>query len=280
MSKLTRQFQLLHVLVNIHADQGVPTPVIDFSTQDAVQDLPVTAHTTITVHSLENAFIVEQDEKSIRIENNPWELAYALLALVHRVAFKGMTNRIRFHAACADYRGARFIVIGEKGAGKTSLMLKLLQSRRGFRVFCDEMVLVKDMHAMPFPRRFHIKSGYEKLFSNLQATVEAAPKFETAPSRWLYGFSPAEAGYEWRIRNSPIEGIFFLRANHGAETVLRPCSGLKMMHNIMPHSYLSPTEDHLKISELCALVDGCATSELMLGDLNSAEDLIRERMTR
>jgi len=280
LPELTRQFQLLHSLITVHADRADLQDIVDFSTQDARQTLPVTSETTIFVETLSNRYSITQDDCTFQTNRRSWDLAYALLSLIHKQAFQGISNHLRVHAACAEYRGSRFIVIGDKGAGKTSLMLKLLLSRDGFQVNGDEMVLIDNSQAMPFPRRFHVKSGYMSLFKSFQSAMEASPKFQVSPSHWLYAFSPAEAGFEWDIDYKPIQGIYFLTPNHGRGTFVEKCSRLQMLQNIMPLSYLSPSGEQLKIPRFCDLINTVKSYNLHIGNLDRAVAIIRGHMTR
>ncbi len=73
---------------------------------------------------------------------------------MHREALRDVAESIRIHAGCGELQGKRFLIIGDKGAGKTTLMVRLLFE--GFRAISDELVLVRETKVMPFPRRFHI----------------------------------------------------------------------------------------------------------------------------
>lgn len=278
MPELFKQFQLLHALITVEADQAELHKAIDFAIQDARQSLPLTSETTITVQTLGNSYCISKDGKTLRIVQSRWELAYALLALFHEQAFRDINDTIRVHAACADYNGSRFVVIGDKGAGKTTLMLKLLLARDGFQVHGDEMVLINNNGAMPFPRRFHVKGGYSRLFKGLRSAIETSPRLLVAPSRWLYAFSPAEAGFSWDIDDKPIKAIYYLTPNHEGKTSVKQCSGLQMCQNILPLSYLSKSNEHLKIPQLCRLINNVASYHLHIGDLDRAVAIIRDHV--
>ena len=279
MSEVAKKFQLLHVMVNLQTGQDDLAPMLDFSAQNANQGLAVKSAITLTVDASDDGYKIKQDKTNIHVNRDNWDLAYALLAAIHREALRDFPDHIRIHAACADYQDSRFIVVGCKGAGKTTLMLKLLQRQKGFQVCGDEMVLIKNGMTLPFPRRFHIKTGYEKLFDNLRTVVEASPKFETAPARWLYAFSPNDAGYEWNIGYKPLKAIYYLVPNHGSETVSKPCSRLEILRRIMPNTFLSSSQDQLKIPQMCALINECQSYQLHLGNLAEAADIIRDQLS-
>ena len=264
--------------------------MLRFVSRDAAHTLPVHRQFKIGIFGdrisqpLGNGFGVHGEGASLDMGPDRFDLAYALLKLVHESALRDMAGYVRIHAACADYRGSRFIVIGEKGAGKTTLMLKLLSRGNGFRVNGDEMVLVRDGMALPFPRRFHVKRGFKELFRNLTPRIEDSPSLPVPGGHTLKAFSPKEAGFDWEIDERPIRAICCLTPNHGKKTRILSCSGLAMLREIMPMTFLSEEGDHRKIGGLCRLINTVETRRLLVGDLDGAvsalEDLLGDPAAR
>jgi len=61
------------------------------------------------------------------------------------------------HGGLVTIAGRRLLVVGQKGAGKSTLMLRLLYD--GHAVEGDEMVFTRDGVAVALPRSFHLKPG-------------------------------------------------------------------------------------------------------------------------
>lgn len=274
-----RQFQLLHSLITLESDQEELQNEIDFVSQDARQTIPVRTESVISVQADRIGYRINRDGQRYQVGKSSWDLSYTLLRLIHEQAFQTVSDCIRVHAGCADYKDSRFIVIGDKGAGKTTLMLRMLFGREGFQVSGDEMVLINGDACMPFPRRFHIKSGNARLVPDIGPCLEKSPGFLVEPSRWLHGFSPAEAGFPWDIVSKAIKAIYFLTPNHGGESWVEECSGLQMMKHMMPMSYFSESRDYLKIQRLCRLSSEVKSYRLHIGNLGKVVAIIRDQLS-
>jgi len=199
-----------------------------------------------------------------------------LLMLVHAKSLSHFEGTIRIHAGYGERGGRRFIVVGDKGTGKSTLMVKLLLS--GFRVTGDELVLVRDGEAFPFPRRFHIKQGSVPLLPEMAGLFETLPWNDTTYGHKMFSFSPTDAGLEWRVDAGKIDAVFYLEPNHGGATFIEECPKLVMLEKIMPMTFLSETGDHRKIPALCRMVDEADCYILRNGDLRGAVDALQEKL--
>lgn len=74
-------------------------------------------------------------------------MIYTLLGLIHSQVFQGIKECIRIHSGCGEYNGNRFLVVGDKGTGKTTLMTRLLFE--GFHIDGDELVMVQNEKVTP-----------------------------------------------------------------------------------------------------------------------------------
>ncbi len=197
--------------------------------------------------------------------------------LMHKDALGGITDRIRIHAGCGEWEGRRFIVAGDKGVGKTTLMLRLLYG--GFRVMNDELVLIRDGKALPFPRRFHIKQESTRLLTFMRGLIDTLPYNWTSYGHKMYSFTPRDAGLDWVIDEADVGAVIYLEPNHGGESRVEECSKFKMVERIMPMSFLSETDDHLKIGGLCRLVDSADCFVLHVGDLDGAVSGLQQKLS-
>lgn len=197
-----------------------------------------------------------------------------LLMLVHAKSLSRFEGTIRIHAGYGERGGRRFIVVGDKGTGKSTLMVKLLLA--GFRVTGDELVVVRDGEAFPFPRRFHIKQGSVPLLPEMAGLFETLPWNDTTYGHKMFSFSPMDAGLEWKVDAGKIDAVFYLEPNHGGATNVEACPKLSMMEKIMPMTFLSETEDHRKIPAVCRMVDEADCYVVRNGDLHGAVEAFKE----
>lgn len=120
-----------------------------------------------------------------------WQLVTDVLA--HQ------TDRFHLHgAALADPTGVMTVlVLGESGAGKTTLTLALIAA--GFRPYADDVVLVDadTLTVARFPRAFHVDGQTRRLVAPLfgERTWEVAglPPGNCLPSVWAEAPAPVGA---------------------------------------------------------------------------------------
>ena len=196
--------------------------------------------------------------------------------LIHKEALKDVTESIRIHAGCGEFNGNRFLVVGDKGAGKTTLMVRLLFE--GFRSVGDELILVRDGKAMPFPRRFHIKQESIKLLPEVENLFDSLPYNHTDYGHKMFSFTPHDAGFDWKIDEAYIKAIFYLKPNHGNPTSVEECPKSSMVQKVMPMTFLSESDDHMKIGELCRIIDSVDCFVVNIGDLDSAVSKLKQTM--
>lgn len=139
--------------------------------------------------------------------------------VVDHLALGGWSH---LHAGLAQIGDHRFVLIGPKGRGKTTLSLRLLFD--GALVEGDESVFVRDDEIMALPRPFHLKAGSELVVPELAPLVEALPRTigDGAPIR---AFDPALAGLPWRLQRGPIHAIVVLKPRSAVARVAPASTG-------------------------------------------------------
>lgn len=95
------------------------------------------------------------------------------------------TDPLLLHGAALFRAGATLLLLGESGAGKTTLTLGLLA--RGWLPYGDDVTLVdpQTLHVRPFPRYFHVDAATRDLVagSHVLRRVGAVAGY-AAPRRW------------------------------------------------------------------------------------------------
>jgi Flp pilus assembly protein TadD len=123
------------------------------------------------------------------------------------------------HGASLLREGQRFILIGPKGAGKSTLTLHLLA--HGFDVEGDEHVVLRESDLIARPRRMRVKPGALPLVPELAEAVLSSPVVENPIEGRVHAVDPSIAGRPWRIRPGRADHLVFLEANHGGASSLR-----------------------------------------------------------
>jgi hypothetical protein len=251
--------------------------LLGFIVHEAEQDYPVTKESVYELNVGDGTCEILRNGKVVHSSDDLHKTIFNLQWFMHREAFAGITDRIRIHAGCGEWEGKRFLVVGDKGAGKTTLMVTLLMA--GFRVVGDELVLVRDGKAMPFPRRFHIKEESTRLLTRMKPLFETLPYNMTSYNHRMYSLSPRDVGREWKIDEGEVRAVFYLVPNHGGETRMEESPKYGMVEKVMPMSFLSEKDDHKKIGHLCRMIDKAECYTIYIGDLEGAVSAVRERMS-
>lgn len=80
------------------------------------------------------------------------------------------------HAACVELKGRSWIIAGDPGSGKTTLMLRYLSA--GARYVTDEIVFLKDGHAWAFPQPIRLYRSNLRALPNLERLLTPAKALE------------------------------------------------------------------------------------------------------
>lgn len=244
---------------------------------EAEQDCPVTKKSLYELTVGDGVCRILKDGEVLHSSDDLYQTIFNLQWLMHREALGGITDRIRIHAGCGEWEGKRFLVVGDKGAGKTTFMVTLLLA--GFRVVGDELALVKDGKAIPFPRRFNIKQESTRLLPQLKARFETLPYNMTYYNHKMYSLSPHDVGREWKVDEAEVRAVFYLVPNHGGETRIEECPKYLMVNRVMPMSFLSEKDDHMKIRHLCRMIDNAECHTIYIGGLEGAVAGLQEKLS-
>lgn len=250
---------------------------LDFITQDAQQDFPILSESVYDIIWQDKQYQIVDNGKLCSTTQNRSILIYNLLGLIHSQVFKDITGCIRIHAGCGEYNGKRFLIVGDKGTGKTTLMTRLLFE--GFRIDGDELVIVHNEKVTPFPRRFLIKESSLDLLPQVKSIIDSVPYIQADHGSKIYSFAPSDAGFSWKIETGRPNIFFYLESNHGGETRVEKCPKYLMVQKVMPRTFLSNSHDHLKIGQLCRMIDHSDCYILHVGNLNSAISSVREKVS-
>jgi hypothetical protein len=120
-----------------------------------------------------------------------------------------------YHAALAEIDGRRVLILGDSGAGKTTLALRLFFAGHG--VEGDELALERDGTVVAMPRALHLKPGIRRNVPELDGMIRSLPWMEQGNVRAL---DPSRVGLEWSVALEPIDRLVWIAPNHGRETAL------------------------------------------------------------
>lgn len=173
------------------------------------------------------------------------------------------------HAASLRRGGRRILLVGPKGAGKTTLVLHLIQE--GYEVEGDENIFVTPEGLIARPRGLRVKQSTAALFPGLAGVLVKAPYYEDTLGQRIYNLDPRSVGaLSWCIKKGRADATILLRPNHGGYSSLRPVSSLTLMRDMLPECGLSRTDRGQAIRSLTKVIGFARGFDLSLGDLGGA----------
>ncbi len=220
-----------------------------------------------------------EDGRSLTTVHRPDDVLYVLYRscharLIDHLALAGWAS---IHAAVVSVQGRRALVVGERGAGKTTLMLRLLHD--GHPVEGDEAIFTRDGEAICLPRNFQVKSGAPDLIPELSTDWAGLPSVFTDGGAIIRAFSPVTAGFRWRLQRGPISVAVLLRANHGGTSSCRPISSLEMVAAALANCRPTGLATARFVRACSSLLGHVAAYEIEAGDLARTAELLVASVT-
>jgi hypothetical protein len=142
---------------------------------DAHHPVPVLRELHYSVTETSDGFVITEEGDALAIVTTAEDAADVIHVRAHRRAFElaSLSGWARVHAATVDLDGARVLVVGPSGAGKTTLATRLLFD--GADVQGDESVLVRRGESLAVPRALHLKPGAARVLPELATLLPMLP---------------------------------------------------------------------------------------------------------
>lgn len=200
-----------------------------------------------------------------------------VLYIIYRRVYLRLTERymesgwVGFHGGLANINGQRLALLGDKGAGKTTLSTALLQA--GYTVEADEVFLSRTGQAVALPRRFHVKPGTEKQLPTLGDCWGALPLLmnEDLPVRAL---DPSLLGLKWELQVGSVDTIVWITPNHGGDSQLNREGSFETLQRLIASVRYWGGSRAQVIAE-ASLLARCGGAELVLGTLDDSIGLLQ-----
>ncbi len=173
------------------------------------------------------------------------------------------------HGATTCIGERRLVVMADKGAGKTTLMLALLAA--GHVVEGDEHVVIETDELVARPRTLRVKRGSLRLIPQLPQTIVDGPSYEVWDGGHIYAVSPALFGRPWVVRRGRLDAMVFVEANHGGRSVAKPISPDEAFRRLMATVMFQTAPILSQMARVRRLVSEAPAYVLRLGDLAGAE---------
>jgi len=199
-----------------------------------------------------------------------------LYARVHDLASDQFADRVLIHAGTGVIGSRRFLAVGPKFAGKSTLMTRLLFA--GAASEGDEMAILSDGAVTAFPRRFRIRERALPHLPELAPLLGDMPSVVDGEGRRIYGFDPGIAGFDWTIGIGTPDAIFFLEGNHGGDADMADCAKIDMCRLIMPQCLSHEVPGPQVLAQIAAMVGGARTYTIRGGSPGEVAAALIHRM--
>jgi hypothetical protein len=253
-----------HVELSVvpEASRAVRAVLRGFSCQDAVT--PVARYALLRDDA--GFYIESQGQRAVE----RLTLDQALTAIEWTLVSDALDRRpdcFHLHGAAllAPSGMASVLILGESGAGKTTLALGLMT--RGFLPFADDVIVVDPemMSVRTFPRAFHVDEQTWQLLSALGAPHD----LEADPDASGY-FVPAR----WANSSAPVRTILFPALRPEAEPAMTPMSMAATAAALLPFSATLSRSPSLALKTASSLTASAVGYELSVGNLDATISLV------
>jgi hypothetical protein len=224
---------------------------------------------TISIEPYRSHYRIVQDGQSARELMSAEGVADSLHAEVMMLSLADFPAAPLIHAASLRRAGRRILLVGQKGGGKTTLTLRLIQE--GYEVEGDENVFVTPEGVVARPRALRVKDSTASLFAHLTEPLKRAPYYHSESNLRTYNLDPRDAGAEfWRIERGPVNAVVLLRPNHGGYSSLRPISSLPLLREVIAESAFPAIGRAEAVGVITKVIGNARGFDLSLGDLDEA----------
>ena len=238
----------------------------------ATQRFPVSRRHRLEVRrATDGGYDVHENGRGATHEPDASAAARTLFWRMHELVLQAFPDCTVIHAGCATRGNRLFLAAGAANSGKSTLMTRLLYE--GFRVHCDDLVLLYRGESVPYPRRFFIRPESVALIPQL--SVHAVDPFEWGG--WEPGslaLDPSRLGFEWGIEPAPVDAVFFLEREPRAEARMEACPKYAMAARLMSQSSKPASGPRDWIRDICGTVDRADCFVLRSGNLEASVSAI------
>lgn len=195
-----------------------------------------------------------------------------LLAVMHDLIWNDVVasehESVFLHGATVLGPWGRALLVGNKGAGKSTLALHLVAT--GHRIEGDEHLIVRAGSVIARPRTLRIKPGTLRHVPAVAEAVARQPHVLTWDSMPIYSVAPSLCGQPWRIEAGSLDRLVFLDANHGGRSAMATLPAKEALRRLMAQALLPPRVFAAGFLRLQHLTQTVPCFRLSLGDLPGA----------
>jgi hypothetical protein len=275
---LQRSFTILRNRVVIETDE----PDLFDRSEDIVvcteDRLPICGEISLRLETEEGLISVTQNGQTLVQQADPELAIRDMHLLINRLILEPHTEVLKLHTGAATWQKRFFLVTGDRNAGKTTLLLKLMLD--GAEMHCDETVLLHDGLIQTFPRKFYVKNGTLQHLPRIREICADKRSYPTVFGPRFYFADPTDLGLHWRSEEARPWAIFHLTPAFDQPPRLDPCAKVDMVKHLLFQTIRLTGDFGFHVKQVCRMVDKCLCFSLQVGELNATADLLKEALVR
>ena len=269
---------MLDVRVAVVADDSAAAELID-ETYAAFRSAPGPADEALALRleRTNGAFLLSDSDGYERAWSSRPDAVADLLSrfmfgLLTRVTERGI---YAIHAGAVESDGGATLLSGRSGAGKTTLVLNLLQ--RGFRLLSDELAIVEPstQRILPYRRSLHIRPGTPELIPALRLVERPSPMLVNG----AWTLTPAmleEALPDCLAPPARLTSVLLLGGTPDAESppALTPVPPAVAALELLRATWAASVDFEAGLRRVSRLLEGVSCARLRIGELEATTDLV------
>ncbi|MCX7304204.1 MAG: hypothetical protein NTV73_07680 [Hyphomicrobiales bacterium] len=253
--------------LSLHTDSDKALAALSYIGADPVIAKATLAPVSLTVEPFDSFFRVAVPDRPV-VEGSIDVVINRLFRLLGKWLAEEALGSPILHAAIATIEGRRFAFLGDKGFGKTSLMLGLIE--QGFAVEGDEHIVVTQNGALTRPRRLHVKETSLDLVPALRDAIRSSPSETDWAGNRIYACAPSFWGAGWVIAEAPIHHLVFIEPNFGGSSILSPMSRDNAFARLLETTFMPSVKKGIAAVRLRRLCFDAQTWRLQAGAIGQA----------
>jgi hypothetical protein len=251
---------------------------LDYLVQDARQDMEIAAHVRFEAILEGRTYRILESGRELGVAHDP----IAALDILYSASYARANatfamGTVFLHAASGRLGDRRFLLIGQSGAGKTTLILHLAE--HGVAVEGDEIAILGPQGVAALPRHFHVKGASLTELPWLKPGAERPQYYDNGNGTYVFAVSPARMGFAWDIGWGPVDAVFYLQSNHGGQPRIEEMPRHRMVQLAMKELRLPHPKDRSWLAPLCAMLNRARAYDLTVGHLDKTARLLLSRLS-
>lgn len=242
----------------------------------AEQAFPCWGDIPFKVTKNREGYIVNPPNGDVVLFSNPQDAVKHVYGFINFIIRSRMPGKLFIHGGCASYNEKTFLVVGEKWAGKTTLLCKLLLE--GFDVHGDESVILEETHVIPFPRRFFLKEESLLQLPELKELCLSSTRYVFDDKKG-YFIDPLGLGKTWSLAPKTPDSIIYLVPSHGEASKKEQIPGWQITEKIFKQADNFSNDAAQQLKDLSRLVNEARCYVLHSGNLEQAVQIIKESLS-